>query len=359
MKKTKSEATAKASVPARLLEWYTDYQRDLPWRRNPTPYRVWLSEIMLQQTRVETVIPYFERFLERFPTLESLASAREEEVLALWSGLGYYRRARSLLRGAQTVVEEYGGELPSEWKDVLAIPGIGPYTAAAILSISFGKPHRVVDGNVERVVARIFRISGDVKKSATRKRFQGILEEWIPPDRPSDFNQAMMELGATVCSPTSPKCDACPVRDTCDARVEGDIDRYPVLPAKRETVGVELEAGILCRGERFLLEKATGTAFLDGLWLFPFVDRSEKSDISSTLASKLGVDIEAGGKLPSVSHSITFRRIKIEPRWLEAESVDLRGKKSFRWAKLEELGDTIPVSSLCLKIAEKIREATR
>lgn len=339
-----------------LLDWYVDRRRDLPWRRSPDPYRVWLSEVMLQQTRVETVIPYFQRFLERFPRIEDLAAAREDDVLALWSGLGYYRRARSLREGARIVVERHGGEFPRDRHEALALPGVGPYTAAAILSIAYGIPHPVVDGNVERVVCRVFRIAQNSKSTSTRRRIDTILRDWIPDDRPSDFNQGMMELGATVCTPTTPRCADCPIKEHCAGHREGDASSYPRLPARRRSVPVELEVGVLRSGDRFLMERASGTSFLEGLWLFPLVEKTTESlGIADTLAEKLGVVVRAGETLESVRHSITYRRITLLPRVLEADTIDLHGKDEFRWAQLEELGEGLPVSSICLKIAALIR----
>ncbi|MBN1442113.1 MAG: A/G-specific adenine glycosylase, partial [Planctomycetes bacterium] len=206
------EAQALAS---RLLQWYGRRRRDLPWRRRADPYAVWLSEVMLQQTRVETVVEYYGRFLERFPTIDDLAAASEEQVLALWSGLGYYRRARSLLAGARQVVERHGGRFPRALADALSIPGVGPYTAAAILSIAYGEPHPVVDGNVERVITRLCRIPGNPRQAPAARRIREIAASWLPAGRSGDFNQAMMELGATVCTARAPRCDVCPVASWC------------------------------------------------------------------------------------------------------------------------------------------------
>ncbi len=342
-----------------LLDWYVNRRRDLPWRRSSDPYHIWLSEVMLQQTRVETVLPYFERFLARFPRLEILAAASEDDVLALWSGLGYYRRARSLREGARIVVERHGGEFPRDYREALDLPGIGPYTAAAILSIAYGIPHPVVDGNVERVVTRMHRIADNPKKTSTRRQIETVLREWIPVDRPSDFNQGMMELGATVCTPTSPRCEDCPVIEHCAGHRERDAPSYPWMPARRKPVPVELEVGVLRDGDRFLLERASGMSFLEGLWLFPLVEKAPTgTDVADSLSKKLGVAVRAGERLETVRHSITYRRITIHPRVLDADSVDLGGKSEFRWALLDDLGRDIPVSSICLKIAALIRDAS-
>ena len=210
-----------ASLQQELLRWYDRSARDLPWRRTRDPYAVWVSEIMLQQTRVETVIPYYERFLARFPSARVLAEADEDAVLSHWSGLGYYRRARLLHSGVQEVVARYGGEVPEDADARRRLPGVGRYTAGAIGSIAFDKAEPVVDGNVTRVLARLFRIDTPVGSATTTKRLWREAAELVPEQRPGDFNQALMELGATLCTPKKPLCDACPVGDATD----GDSDR--------------------------------------------------------------------------------------------------------------------------------------
>ena len=269
--------TKRRSFVSSLLDWYLDVRRDLPWRRSPDPYRVWLSEVMLQQTRVETVIPYFERFLERFPTVLDLAAATEDDVLSLWSGLGYYRRARSLREGARALLDRHGGEFPRTLEEALALPGVGPYTAAAILSIAYGLPHPVVDGNVERVVTRLLRWDANPRQASMKRKIRQLLESLIPQGRASDFNQAMMELGATVCVPAAPRCLECPVARACEARRHGDAESYPVLPPRRKTIDVRLEAGVIRNGDRYLLERSSGMSYLEGLWLFPLVEK--ESDV--------------------------------------------------------------------------------
>jgi A/G-specific adenine glycosylase len=228
-----------------LLGWFRQFQRDLPWRRDRDPYRIWISEIMLQQTRVAAVLPYYERFLERFPTIPALAAAPEEEVLTHWSGLGYYSRARNLQSAAQRIVANHGGEFPSDHADVLALPGIGPYTSAAILSMAFNAPHAVLDGNVARVVARLDAVRGDLRETKTWSGLQRSADALLDPGSPSDWNQAVMELGAMVCTPTSPQCLICPVAKFCKALQLGLTDVIPENRKKRATVSVTLAAAIL------------------------------------------------------------------------------------------------------------------
>ena len=233
-----------AALRERLLEWFHKYQRDLPWRRNKDPYRIWLSEIMLQQTRVAAVIPFYERFLEHFPTIRTLASAPEAEVLRLWAGLGYYSRARNLQRAAKEIVEKHGGEFPRSSEYALGLPGIGSYTAAAILSIAFGACHAVLDGNVARVIARLGAVHGDLRESARWQSLQAAADALLDPDAPSDWNQAMMELGATLCTPKSPQCLLCPIAEFCRARQLGLIEIIPEKRKKRATEEVELAAAV-------------------------------------------------------------------------------------------------------------------
>src|ERR1700739_2036429 len=216
-----------AEIRKRLLGWFRTYRRELPWRLNKDPYRIWLSEIMLQQTRVAAVIPYYERFLARFPDIHALATAPQEEVLRLWSGLGYYSRARNLQRAAQEIVAKHGGVFPRTEKDALELPGIGSYTAAAILSIAYGAKYAVLDGNVARVLARIFAIRGDLRDAKRWESLQESADALLEPKSSGDWNQAMMELGATLCTPQSPQCLLCPVAQFCQARKLGLANSIP------------------------------------------------------------------------------------------------------------------------------------
>jgi A/G-specific adenine glycosylase len=225
---TLNEQQAKTTFSRELLAWYRSGNRDLPWRRSRDPYFIWVSEIMLQQTRVDTVIPYFNRFVERFPTVRDLAEAPEEDVLKLWEGLGYYSRARNLQAAAREVTERYGGKIPDDKEAVSGLKGVGPYTAGAILSIAFNRPEPAVDGNVMRVLSRYFCIDEDIARPATRIRMEGLARELIPEGAAGDFNQALMELGALVCTPRSPHCLICPVMEHCAGRIAGREEELPV-----------------------------------------------------------------------------------------------------------------------------------
>src|ERR1700681_1748759 len=238
-----------------LLGWFRQFQRDLPWRRTKDPYRIWLSEIMLQQTRVAAVIPYYERFLERFPDIQAFATAPQEEVLRLWSGLGYYSRARNLQRAAQEIVAKYGGVFPRSEKDALELPGIGSYTAAAILSIAYGAKYAVLDGNVARVMSRLFAVRGNLRDA---RRWQGLQEQadtLLDPKSPGDWNQAMMELGATLCTPRAPQCLLCPIAQFCRGRKLWLAESLPEAHKKRSTIEIALASAVLIdpRGHTLLL----------------------------------------------------------------------------------------------------------
>jgi len=255
------------AVARSLLAWYDRGHRDLPWRRTSDPYRIWVSEIMLQQTRAQAVIPYYERFLARFPTPAALAAAEENEVLALWSGLGYYYRARNLLRAARLT---FAASFPRDYAGIRALPGIGDYTAAAIASIAFGLPHAAVDGNVLRVVARVENDAADIGSAATRARFRAVAESWLDPRRPGEFNQAMMELGATVCLPRNPVCAACPLAAMCLARAAGTAAQLPVK--LRKVQPVQLETVLLVvrnRGRILLRRRADSASRMAGFWELP------------------------------------------------------------------------------------------
>lgn len=256
---------------AKLLNWYDAHARKLPWRGIADPYRTWISETMLQQTRVETVLGYYARFLERFPNVESLASAPEDEVLKLWEGLGYYSRARNLHKGARQVVSEYGGKLPASVEALRKISGIGPYTAGAIASIAFGQPVPAVDGNAIRVISRLAGIRENVGIPSIKRQIEAEAAARIPADRPGDFNQALMDLGASVCTPGTPECERCPLCTECDACTAGDADDLPVMPRKSPPKQLEYDVCLVfCRG-RVLMRQRSET-MLKGLWVYPMLD---------------------------------------------------------------------------------------
>jgi A/G-specific adenine glycosylase len=267
-----------------LEEWYRRDRRDLPWRATRDAYRILVSEVMLQQTRAQVVIPYYHRFLERFPDVRALAAAREADVLALWSGLGYYSRARNLQRAAQAI--EAGGEFPRGYDEIRELPGVGPYTAAAVASIAFALPHAVVDGNVLRVISRVCGDGADIQSSKTRARFQQIADEWLDRRDPGLFNQAMMELGATICLPRMPRCTACPVASVCEARQTDRQHELPVKGGKRAAERIGLQVVIIARKESVLLRRRAATeSRMAGFWELPAPEDLSGWDAGTTLGS--------------------------------------------------------------------------
>ena len=268
-----------ASFRKKLLVWYDAHKRDLPWRRTQDPYKIWISEIMLQQTRVDTVIPYYERFLDWFPTVADLAQAPEEKLLKAWEGLGYYSRVRNMQKAAQQIMENHGGVFPSSYEEISKLKGIGPYTAGAIASIAFGLPEPAVDGNVMRVLARLFEVDYDIGVPTNRKIFQAMMVILIDPVRPGDFNQALMDLGSDIESPVNPRPEESPVKEFSAAYQHGTMDRYPIKAPKKKPVPVYLTAFIIKDSQgRYLLEKNEREGLLSGFWHFPLIEVDSLSE---------------------------------------------------------------------------------
>jgi A/G-specific adenine glycosylase len=348
-----------------LLEWFHEYQRDLPWRRNKDPYRVWISEIMLQQTRVAAVIPYYERFLERFPGVESLAGAPQGDVLRLWSGLGYYTRARNLHKAAQQIVSEHRGQFPANEEGALALAGIGKYSAAAILSIAYGEKLAVLDGNVARVLARLGAVRGELREPVRWKKLQTSAEELLQKKFPGDWNQAMMELGATICTPRAPQCLLCPVARFCRARKLGLTEVLPEKRKQRETVKITLAAAVFLdtRGRTVLLPPPTSqrkrgaqhdiAALVSGMWHFPTLQVHENPamELQRFLAGILPLKKVFPLHLEPLArarHTVTYRNITLLP--FRVRSTEL---PQISAAKIISLGEvsSLAVSSLTRKVA--------
>jgi A/G-specific adenine glycosylase len=331
----------RAALRRRLLAWYDASRRALPWRfpqRGADPYRVWIAEVMLQQTQVAAVIPYFERFVARFPSLAALAAAREDDVLALWSGLGYYARARNLLAAARAAVARHGA-LPASLESLRALPGFGPYTAGAVASIAFAIPAPAVDGNVSRVLARLFLVDGDPGARDVRERLSAIAGALVPATRPGDFNQALMDLGATVCRKPAPACPSCPVATLCDARTAGRAAELPAprrRPLRRELV---LACAVVRRGAGLLLVRGEGT-LLGGLWQLPAVEVPRGADAAALLTASLGARFGPRASVgPAVAHArrtLTHRELALDAY---ACRIVLRRElgAGARWAAPDEL----------------------
>lgn len=335
-----------SAIRQKLLGWYDEAARDLPWRHTRDPYAIWVSEVMLQQTRVETVLPYYLRFLERFPTPNALAEADEDTVLSHWSGLGYYRRARLLQAGVREVVARYGGEVPEDADARRALPGVGRYTAGAIGSIAFDKEEPIVDGNVTRVLARLFRIDTPVGTSATNHRLWQEAARLVPGARPGALNQALMELGATVCTPKQPRCGSCPVAGQCEAFAHGEAEALPIARARKAPKEVELSAVVATRGrgaDRKVWLIKGNQALFGGLWSVPMVEGRPRTALREA-GLRAQLRSEPVGQL---EHVLTHRRLRIDVyRATGARAEDTEGRRAFT---LDDLG-SVGVSTLTTKL---------
>jgi A/G-specific adenine glycosylase len=330
----------------KLLDWYDRHRRQLPWRDVSDPYRVWISEVMLQQTQVTTVLPYYERFLRRFPTLADLAAAPLDDVLKTWEGLGYYARARNLHAAAGQVMADHGGRLPETYTDLRALSGFGDYTAGAVASIAFGERVPAVDGNVKRVLARLLAITEDVTRSGTARRLRAIAADLVPPDRPGNFNQALMELGATLCTPASPRCLLCPVSSECEALARGIHESLPVKSPRRQRPHYDVTAAVIRRDDgHLLIAQRKPEAMLGGLWEFPGgkcrPGESLPDCLRREIREELGLDIEVGQHLTTIQHGYTHFRISLHVFECRHLSGDPRALDcaAWRWARLNELGE--------------------
>lgn len=288
----------------------------MPWRETDDPYRIWVSEVMLQQTRVDQAEPYYRRFVERFPSVENLARSDLDDVLLCWEGLGYYSRARHLHEAARKIVDDFGGEIPDAEADLRSLPGVGPYTAAAVLSIAYGRPYAVIDGNVTRVLTRVFRLDGHAKKSKTRRLLASVANDLLDPSRPGAFNQAVMELGATICTPREPRCDACPILPVCGAADAGRQEAYPVTSKRAPVPHHAIAVGVIFNeaGE-VLIQKRPEHAMLGGLWEFPGGKQEPDESLRQTcireIDEELGVTVEVGEVFHELSHAYSHFRITL------------------------------------------------
>jgi A/G-specific adenine glycosylase len=339
-----------------LLDWFAAHRRDLPWRASRDPYRIWVAEIMLQQTRIAAVLPYYHRFLKKFPTVASLRRARLEEVLKLWSGLGYYSRARNLHRAAREITARHGGKFPRALEDALALPGIGRYTAAAVLSIAYDVPLAVLDGNVARVLARLGAVRGNLREPATWRELSERAQRLLALNAPGDWNQALMELGEVICTPQSPRCEACPVSRWCQARAKNLTAEIPAVRKKRAPVKVRIAAAVMRDPQgRTLLVRDPGAhdhVLFSRMWQFPAVEvsRDAKPELARHLHSILKIAdaslrLEA---LPEARHGVTFRNITLLP--FLAHVPTLPKLPRTRIVPLENLA-SLPFSSATRKIA--------
>jgi len=328
-----------------LVAWYARNQRDLPWRRHHDPYRVWVSEVLLQQTRVDQAIPYFHRFIERFPDLFSLAQARQSEVLKVCEGMGYYARARNLHSVARRLIEERDGRIPETLEELLELPGIGPNTAHALLSIGFGRPYPVLDGNVRRILSRLFGLGGDLRKQERSQVLWTIAHDLLPAEQPAMFNQAMMDLGALICTPRKPKCETCPVSSFCYAFRSGNAEAYPEKPQRGSKPHYDVSAGIIMNGARILITRRFPQGLLGGLWEFPGGKREEGESLEACLSreilEELSITVDVGPSFLTVNHAYSHFRITLHSflcRVREGEPQKI-GCSDLKWVTIGQLDD--------------------
>ncbi|MCG3172981.1 MAG: Endonuclease III [Myxococcota bacterium] len=352
----KRAAPAARQLPAMrraLLAWFVEHQRDLPWRRDRTAYRVWICEIMAQQTRIETLVPYFERFVERFPDVRSLAGAPLDDVLALWSGLGYYSRARHLHAAARQVAEQYNGVMPVRADDLIRLPGVGRYTAHAIASIAGGEAAAVLDGNVMRVLTRLFDLDGDIASAAMRGSLWALAAELLDRRSPGAWNEAMMELGATVCTPRQPDCGDCPLRKWCAALASETVEERPVKSAARAPKLVRMTAGLIRRQDQVLLIRNQPGGLFGGLWTPPFelIEITRRGGNGAAMLVHPLFRREGLGELMGkFEHVLTHRRMQVEVRAMTPPDQDSGSPDDRRWVRPSSDLNSIGVSTLTRKI---------
>jgi A/G-specific adenine glycosylase len=321
----------------KLLNWYDKEKRDLPWRGSRDPYAIWISEIMLQQTRVETVRDYYHRWMEHFPDIRSLAEADLDTVLKLWEGLGYYSRARNLHKAARLIADEMGGLFPTNYKQILALPGIGPYTAGAVASIAFGQPMPAVDGNVLRVMSRIFALP-ETDQPGVQKAIKQQVADNFQQGREGDYTQALMELGALVCVPRRPLCDCCPLTGQCQAYEQNTQSLWPIIREKKPGKEIKRLVAVIKRGDEILMHQRPATGLLAGLWEFPGVEGSLKKELAPKFTDEYGLQLKVGKHLVDASHVFTHLQwdMKVYQATLENDA-SLSLHTDFKWVRQGEL----------------------
>ena len=341
-------------LSSRLLKWYRQHGRTLPWRDHPDAYAVWVSEIMLQQTRVETVIPYFEKWMDLFPDVNALANAYEQDVLNAWEGLGYYSRARNLHKAAKMVVSDFNGKLPRDLSELRSLPGIGRYTVGAIASMAFGMDEPTLDGNLRRVFARLFDVSDFADSAAGEKKLWELAAEHLPKGRAGDYNQALMDLGSTICLPKNPRCLLCPLMEICKARKNGTQDLRPVLkPKKAVPLYIHAAAVILQRG-RVLLAQRPADGLLGGMWEFPNgrVNADPAKELTQLLNAIYNLKVKRKEALGIIQHAYTHFKVNVHV--FSCDPVLIPKNKNLKWVRISDLND-YPMGKVDRGIANKIK----
>jgi len=350
------------NIHAPLLTWYDHNCRNLPWRETNDPYAIWVSEVMLQQTQVKTVIPYYQRFLSTFPTIQDLAASDLQVVLKVWEGLGYYSRARNMHRTAHIIVQEHHGIFPDTWKHIRSLPGIGDYIAAAVLSIVFDSPFAVVDGNVKRVLARLLKIDTPVNLAAANKAFKKHADRLLYKPEPGKYNQAIMELGALICTPYSPLCGTCPIQPACKAYQSSTVDIFPRRVKTKQTPLYNIAVGVVLKNDRVLITQRRHDGLLGGLWEFPG-GKIKKGETSATacireIKEETGLNIAVRQYLTQVKHAYTHFKIIVDVFICDNVSgiVALNGPVDYQWITLEQIDD-FPIPRANHKFIPRLREA--
>ncbi len=356
------DAKWKSSFRRRLLSWFRKNARDLPWRDNKTPYRIWVSEIMLQQTQVATVIDYYQRFMKRFPTVEKLASAEQSEVLKLWEGLGYYRRARQMHAAAQIIADQWNGEFPTDIESVLSLPGIGRYSAGAILSISLDRRLPILEGNTIRLFARLLQMRSDPRTGQNQKILWRFSEQLIPQKNCGDFNQALMELGSKICRPKNPACSICPVRDSCPTRIKGLQNEIPFKSQKTKYEDVNEAVVLIERRGKYLVRKCGEGQRWAGLWDFPRFETKQSNpnlELSTRILELSGLSTELVSCQHQIKHAVTRFRITLDCFRAVQVSGRLKRKKGCElvWQTKPELKQ-LPMSITGRKIVDRLESLT-
>ena len=342
-----------------LLNWYEKEKREMPWRNNLDPYRILVSEFMLQQTQVKTVIPYFERWIKSFPTLQKLAKARESTVLKHWEGLGYYSRARNLRKAAQLIQQNHSGKVPQSMDEIMKLPGVGRYTAGAVLSIAFDQKVPVLDGNVKRVLSRLFLLKENGGTRQSENILWQTMENLLPETGAGNFNQAFMELGATVCLPKNPLCPLCPLKQNCKAQKSKQQNLYPPRKQSTPSTKITVSAGVIIRRHKVYIQKRKPGGLMGGLWEFPGGKResgeSPEQCLLREIKEELGVTIHIGEKLMTVKHSYTRFHVTLHVFMCKIQSgkVSPAQCEDFKWVKFTEL-DTYPFPAANVKIIKNL-----
>jgi A/G-specific adenine glycosylase len=355
----KRKSTNKKLIES-LLKWFAKQKRQLPWRETRDPYRIWISEVMLQQTRVATVIPYYHRFLETFPDIEALAKAKDSVLMKAWEGLGYYARVRNLREAAQTVVKQYKGKLPTSYQELIKLKGFGTYTAASVASLAFGEDCAAVDGNVMRVLARLYAIESDIRKTAAKREFQRIAETLLPQGEAGQFNEALMELGATVCKPKKPACEVCPLRRNCKAFQEGRVNELPRKSPKAAIPHHQIAISVVHKNGKVLIALRPSEGLLGNLWEFPGGKCKGEESLAECCRretlEETGLEVEVGKCFSIVEHSFTHFRITLHAfhcRYLCGKATPKSSQK-IRWVKPQDL-DEYAFPKANKKIIEDLR----